>query len=370
MRELSPVAAALSNSAPSIQSICLFRLSALGDVCHCIALVRALQTAFPLASITWVIGQFEHRLVSALPNVEFIVFDKRSRRRGRRAFRKQFAGRQFDVLLLAQVSIRSGLLSRAIKARRRIGFDKQRSREGHGWFINERIQFVEYQHQADAMLEFARVLGASAEFERIERAPPIVNQDRAFALEYQPEPGKTVLISPCSSHPARNWTVSGYAEVADWLIERLNRPVILIGGPSALERDTADRIVAAMRHTPINLVGKDTLGQALAMLARAACLIAPDSGPVHLADALGTPVVGLYASTWSRRSGPHGSLIHCVDRFGEAAQRFRNRGPEQLRWGTRIEDEGVMQLIQPADVIERLQSLLVPDSDQASVPPT
>lgn len=338
------------------RSIALMRLSALGDVCHCIALVRALQRAFPEAAITWIIGRSERRLVEGLDGVEFIVLDKRAGRRGRRDVRRALRGRRFDVLLQAQVSARASLLSLSVRAERRIGFDRDRSREGHGLVVNERIRPVPFQHQAEALLEFARVLGADTD--GVDRAPPIAAADRDFARTHQPEAGRAVLISPCSSHSMRNWSAERYAAVADHVIERHGRPVILVGGPSTIERETADAVVAAMKREPVDLVGKDTLGQALAMLERAACLVAPDSGPVHFAAALGTPVVGLYAATWSKRSGPLGSLEHCVDRFPEAAQRFLGKAPEDVRWGKRIERAEVMELVSVDAVIERLEALL------------
>lgn len=338
------------------RSICLLRLSALGDVCHCIALLRALQRAFPDAHLTWIIGKTEHRLVRDLPGVEFVVFDKRAGRVGIRDLKRGLRRRRFDVLLHAQVSTRANLLALRVRARRRIGFDRARAREGHSWVVNERIRAVPMQHQAEAILEFARALGADTD--GIDRAPPITDADRAFAREHQPEPRHAVLISPCSSHPARNWSPAGYAAVADWVIETTGRPVILVGGPSSAEHEAATAIEGLMRRSPVNLVGRDTLGQALAMLQRAACLVAPDSGPVHFAAALGTPVVGLYASTWSRRSGPLGSLAHCVDRFAEAARRFHGCEPEQLRWGKRIEEPGVMDLVEPGAVIDKLAVVL------------
>ncbi|NKI36053.1 glycosyltransferase family 9 protein [Wenzhouxiangella sp. XN79A] len=332
------------------------RLSALGDVCHCIALVRTLQRAFPDASITWIIGRSEHRLAEAMGGVEFIVLDKKTGRRGRRSVRRALRGRRFDVLLQAQVSARASLLSLSVRADRRIGFDRDRSREGHGLVVNERIRAVPLQHQAEAMLEFARALGAATD--GIDRAPPVAERDREFARIHQPEADRAVLISPCSSHPGRNWSAERYAAIADHIIERHGRPVILVGGPSRIERQTADAIAAAMTRDALDLVGQDTLGQALAMLERAACLIAPDSGPVHFAAALGTPVVGLYAATWSKRSGPLGSLEHCVDRFPEAARRFMGKAPEDLRWGKRIERDGVMDLVTVADVTARIDALL------------
>lgn len=337
-------------------SICLLRLSALGDVCNCIPLVRALMRAWPDTRLTWIIGKLEHRLVEDMEGIEFIVFDKKAGWAGIRALRRALGGRRFDLLLHAQVSTRANLLSLLIRADRRVGFDAARAREGHGWVVNERIAEIRFQHQALAFLEFARHLGL--DIADVPRAPPIPESARDFARLHQPEAGRAVLISPASSHAGRNWSVYGYARVADWIQQHTGRPVILIGGPSDLERDLAEQICAAAQEPLINLVGQDTLKQALAMIERAACLITPDAGPAHFGAALGTPVVGLYAATWARRSGPLGSLEHCVDRFPEAARQFAGQEPEQLRWGRRLEYPGVMALIEPEAVIERLAAVL------------
>jgi heptosyltransferase I len=105
----------------------------------------------------------------------------------------------------------------------------------------------------------------------------------------------------------------------------------------------------------VNLIGKDTLPQSLALLQRADIVLSPDAGPAHLANALGTPVIGLHACTWSKRSGPYNSLDLCVDKFAAAARQFRGKEPQDLRWGTRIEQPGVMDLIQIDEVIGKLE---------------
>ena len=130
--------------------------------------------------------------------------------------------------------------------------------------------------------------------------------------------------------------------------------VVLSGGPTALERKTGAAIENRMQRQAINLIGEDTLPQLVAVLKRVEVVLSPDAGPVHLANALGTAVIGLYASTWSLRSGPYNSLPLCVDKFPQAAERFRGKSPQELRWGTRIQDDGVMDLIGIDDVIERL----------------
>ncbi len=342
-------------SAPS--TICLLRLSALGDVCNTVPLARALQRSWPEAKLTWIIGKAEHRLVQALPDIEFIVFDKRGGWPAWRTLLRELRGRRFDLLIHAQVSARSNLLAGCVRARRRLGFDRPRAREGHGLVINERIPAMSFQHQAEALLSFADHLGV--ETKGIDRALPVSEPALAFARRHQPLPRSAVLISPASSHSLRNWHADGYAEVADWVVQSTGRPVILVGGPSDGERALGAEIQERTRSPVTNLIGQDTLEQALAMLQRSACLITPDAGPAHFAAAMGTPVVGLYAATWSRRSGPLGSLQHCVDRYEEAAQKFLGKRAEELRWGRRLEFPGVMDLIGADQVIDRLQRLLV-----------
>jgi len=342
-------------AADTPKSIALVRLSALGDVCNTVPLVRAVQQAWPQARLTWIIGRLEHRLVDDLPGIEFVVFDKKHYFKSLKAVRQALGGHRYDVLLQAQVSQRSSLVGALVKARRRIGFDPPRARFGHGLVVNERIDAVPFQHQSQAFLQFARKLGIPAE--NIDRRLPIGDEDRCFAHRHQPQESRAVIISPASSHPLRNWHAAGYAEVADWIIETAKRPVILMGGPSSFEKNLGLAIRKHMKSKPLDLIGQDTLKQALAMFERAACVVTPDSGPAHFADAMGTPVVGLYAATWARRSGPLNSLDHTVDMFPEAAHQFMGCEPDQLRWGKRIEKPGVMDLITPGMVIQKLKAL-------------
>src|SRR5690606_23406469 len=109
------------------RSICLLRLSALGDVTHVLPLVHTLQRAWPGVALTWIIGKGEQRLLEGLPGVEFVVYDKKTGRAGMRALRRQLAGREFDALLLMQLALRANLLSRAVRARRRIRSEEHTS---------------------------------------------------------------------------------------------------------------------------------------------------------------------------------------------------------------------------------------------------
>jgi len=336
-----------------MSSICILRLSAIGDVSHVVPVVRAIQQQKPDASITWICGKLEHKVIADIEGIQFVIFDKKAGNSAYRDLRRDLAGERFDVLLHMQVAARANFASICIKAGKRLGWDKARSRDLHQCFVNARVASVAQQHQVQGFLSFARALDLDADEPRWDL--PVSDASKEFAEQVLPGEQKTLLISPCSSHVLRNWSAERYAAVADYAIDKLGMRVALAGGPSELEMSTGTKIERSMSHDAVNLIGKDTLPQSLALLQRADLVLSPDSGPSHLANALGTPVIGLYACTWSKRSGPYNSLDLCVDKFSEAARQYRGREPQELRWGTRIERPGVMDLIQVDEVIEKLE---------------
>lgn len=338
---------------PAPRSLCLLRLSALGDAVHAVALVRDLQQAWPGLPITWVIGKGEAKLLEGLEGVEFVVFDKKAGFAGWRALRQALAGRRFDVLLNLQLALRAGLASTAIRAGRRIGFDRGRSKEGHGLFINERIPAGGH-HVQDAFRQFLQPLGVTPG--PVQWRLPVPADAHAWAAEKLPGEQPTLLVSPCSSHPLRNWRPERYAAVADHAASRGWR-VLLCGGRSALERDTADAILAAMKAPALDLVGQDTLKQLLALLGRASAVLTPDSGPAHMANAMGTPVLGLHACTDAERSGPYSDRRWTVNHYDAAARQFLGKPASALPWGKRVEFPGVMDLVQVHEVVGRFEAL-------------
>ena len=338
------------------ESLCILRLSALGDTCHVVPVIRAVQRAWPATRLTWIIGRMEARLMTLLPGVEFITIDKRAGLAGARTLRELTRARRFDVLLHLQLSLRASLLSTQVRARVRLGFDRARARELQWLFTNARIAPARHEHVLDSFLGFARALGLPA------TAPewnlPLPDDALAYAARLIPDAQPTLVISPCSSHRARNWHPERYAAVADHAVQRHGMRVILCGGPSASERALAAAIERAAQSRLINQTGQDTLPQLLALLGRASALLSPDSGPVHMATMVATPVIGLYAATRLARSGPYLSQQWCVDRYDAAARRFRGRSAAELPWHAKLEYPGVMDLITIEDVCERLDALL------------
>ncbi len=335
------------------RSICLLRLSALGDVTHVLPLLHTLRTAWPELDVNWVIGKGERRLLDDLPGVRFIEYDKKTGMAGMRDVRRQ-CGQRFDALLQLQVSARANVLSAFIPAVRRIGYDRSRAKEGHGLFINERIADRPGIHVLDAIGSFCEPLGLVRD--EVVWNLPVPDDAHAWARAQWPDDGiRTLMVSPCSSHALRNWRAERHAALADHAIAQGWR-VVLCGGRSELERSTGDAIIAAMR-APIDstrvldLIGKDTLKQLPALLARADLLVTPDSGPMHIANAMGTKVLGLHAATNPNRSGPYSDRRYCVDRYDEAARKVRGKPAADLKWGTRIEAAGIMDLISVEDAI-------------------
>jgi heptosyltransferase I len=338
------------------RSVCLLRLSAIGDTCHAVPLLRTLQRAWPQTQFTWIIGKTEARLMSLIEGVEFIIVDKRAGFAARREMRKQLRKRQFDVLLHMQLAFRASLIARAVRAPVKVGFDRARARELQWLFTNRRIQARSREHVMDSFFGFAEALGVK---DRVVSWDMPLPQD---ALEYAhtliPDARPTLVISPCSSHPLRTWRAERYAAVAEHAARQHGMRVILCGGPTPLERETGAAIEAAARIPVINQIGRDTLPQMLALLARATLLVAPDSGPAHMATMVRTPVVGLYAATNPARSGPYLSRPWCVNAYAEAARRFRGRAPERLPWTEKIEERGVMDLISVGQVTAKLDQAL------------
>jgi len=338
---------------PAPQSLCLLRTSALGDVTHVVPLIRTLQAQVPGTRLTWIVGKLEHKLVGDLPGVEFLIFDKNAGWQALRELRKQLAVRRFDALLHMQVALRANIVSAFVRAPLRIGYDKARSKDLHGLFVNRRIAERRGEHVLDAMASFLEPLGLKQTDVRWDI--PIPDSAVEFATQHLPERAKTLLVSPCSSHTLRNWLPERYATVMDHAAAQGWR-VVLCGGPSTFEREFGDAILAKCRDKPIDLIGKDTLKQFLALCQRANLVLTPDSGPMHMANAIGTKVLGLHAASNPNRSGPYSDRRWCVDRYDAAARKYKGKPASELPWGTKIEYPGVTELIETDAVIERFEA--------------
>ncbi|MGA9853530.1 MAG: glycosyltransferase family 9 protein [Gammaproteobacteria bacterium] len=341
-------------------SVCILRLSAVGDVCHTLPVVRSLQAGWPKTHFTWIIGKPEASLMGDIPGIEFIIFDKSKGLAAYRELHRTLRSRHFDLLLHMQMSLRASLASAfAVRAPVKLGFDRQRAHDWQWLFTNRRIPHKPRQHVMDSFFGFAEACGVTQRVLRWDI--PVPEEAQAFAREQIPDNTSALVISPCANarfRNFRNWRAEHYAAVADYANDKHGLRVLLSGSPSSVEQEYGARIETAARSKPLNLIGRTNLKQLLALLARATVLISPDSGPVHMATAIGTPVIGLYASTNPDRAGPYLSQRWRVNHYPDALREFNQQEPDAAPWGTRVRDPGAMELISVADVTNKLNELM------------
>ncbi|UCZ57778.1 glycosyltransferase family 9 protein [Desulfurispirillum indicum] len=344
----------------SPRTICILRLSALGDVCNLVPAVCAIQRRHPQASITWVIGKAEYLLLQGLEGVEFIVYDKASGVKGLLELRRSLNERCFDVLLLMQVALRASALSLAIRARTRLGFDRKRAKDFQWLVTNHHIPESANGHVLDGFLDFARMLGARDLSLRWNI--PIPPEEREKAQLLVPENTPYIVLSPCSTQRTRNfrnWSAQGYAEVIRHIAQQYGIATILTGGRTSTELQYGEQISLLTPDTTVNAIGGTSLKTLLALIGGAVAVIAPDSGPMHMATAMGTPAIGLYAGSNPLRTGPYLSQQWVVNRYPHAVRTYMGTSEDKLRWGQRVRHPHVMDIIKPIDVIEKFDTLML-----------
>lgn len=337
------------------ESLCVVRLSAIGDTCHALAVIRRLQDNWPELRITWIIGKTEASLMSDIPEIEFIIFDKSRRHRAYRDVRTELGDRHFDLALCMHASLRANLLYRSIDATIRLGFDKARARDFQWLFTNRRIPTADGEHALEAMMAFATAVGAETRDLRWDI--PLPDDAREFANRFVDAQRPLVVISPCSSQRSRNyrnWSTANYDAAIRHLVDRHACNVVLTGGTSDLERHYGAALTKRGDNGVADLTGQTTLKELLALLSVADLVIGPDSGPLHMATAAGTPVIGLYATSNPDRTGPYLSRHLTVNRYPDAVGKFLGASVDAVRWGRRVRDAGAMELITIDDVTDKI----------------
>ena len=334
--------------------ICVLRLSAIGDICHTLPVVRAIQYQWPETKITWIIGKVEYNLVKDIPNINFVIFNKKNGFKEYLKIRSQLQDINFDVLLHMQMSLRASLVTLMIKSKIKLGFDRPRAKDGQWIFTNKKIEHKSNQHVIDSLFGFTESLGIKRH--QLEWNIPISDSEQDSAKQLLGNISNYIIISPCSSKTYRNWHVQGYAAIADYIKEKYHFDIVLTGGNSNIEKQYADDIINTAVHKPLNLIGKTNLKELLAIIQGAACMISPDSGPAHMATATNTPVIGLYATTNPDRARPYLSANWVVNRYPDAIYKKHHKQVKELPWGARVRDEWAMNLITINDVEKMVDS--------------
>ena len=295
--------------------------------------------------------------MSGLDGIELLVYDKKTGRSGRRQLAAEVANREFDVLLNMHASWRANQVSRVIRAKRRIGFDRARARDFQWLFTDERIAPQYQPHVIDGLFAFAEQVGVRRQ--ALDWRLPLAAPDYSHAEQFDMD-RPLLLISPCSSDRSRNfrnWPAARFVDVARFAAEQHNAQIVVTGGPSTLEMEYADDIANGVDEV-VNLVGKTSLKELAALIDRADAVICPDSGPAHIATAVDTPVVGLYATSNPGRTGPSQRSDWIVNQYPQACRQYLSKSVDELRWGQRVRHPDAMALITVAAVTEKLNRLL------------
>ncbi len=292
------------------KNILIVKLSAIGDVIHALPVAHALKQQYPQARITWVVEKPAYDLLTNNPDIdEIILFEKPKFKSfsglltNAPELSRQLKSRKFDVVLDLQGLFKSAAIAWLSGAVEQYGYCNMR----------ELSQVVstpicgEHQngHIVERYLDVARALGCKVEQGRF--SIMIAEQEAAAAQQSMKKAGMTdntrfVALAPGTNWPTKCWPTRSYGELADKLSADGLTPVI-IGGPG--DRKLADEIIAALEGPIIDLIGQTTLKQLAFVIKNAVAFVGGDTGPMHLAVAVGTPVVTMFGPTDPVRNGPY-----------------------------------------------------------------
>jgi heptosyltransferase I len=328
--------------------VAIVMMSAIGDAVHTLPVVNSLRAAAPDIHLTWVIQPGPHGLVAHHPAVdEFILFD---RKRGRGAFRdvrRATRGKRFDLVIALQVYFKAGLVTAMLRSPRKLGFDRARARDANWLFTTERIAPGGQRHVQDQYFEFLEHLGVPPLLEW--KLGPTEEERARFAGALPPSERRTVALVVGTSKPAKEWPAERYAALVDRLEGDLGVRTVLVGGRSERELAAAAEIRRIARHAPLDLLEWD-LRKLVYRLDAADVLVSPDTGPLHMGVALGTPTVALMGYTNPKRVGPYrrfGELM--IDAYGDSGEDY----PVSAEYRT-----GRMERITPDQVVEKVELAL------------
>ncbi|MBI4539826.1 MAG: glycosyltransferase family 9 protein [Gemmatimonadetes bacterium] len=289
------------------RTIAIVMLSAIGDAVHVLPVANALRRTWPKARITWIIQPGPHALVRGHAAVdEFIVFRRRGGLEAWRSYaelRNAVGGRTFDLVLALQVYFKAGLITALLRSPFKLGFDRARARDLNWLFTTHRIAPHPPQHVQDQYFEFLYAIGVDPE--PVEWGIRLTDEERAARAAFFAKLERPVCaIVVGTSKRRKNWAPERCARIIDALHLEFGMRTLLVGGPSMVEREMADRILAHASVRPIDTLGNE-LRRLVYLIAGSDLVISPDTGPLHIARALDVPVIGLYGYTNPKRTGPY-----------------------------------------------------------------
>lgn len=332
--------------------VCVVLLTGLGDVVQGLPVVNALKDDDPSRHITWVVEPMPAPVLQPHPSVdEVVVYRKKCGWRGLLELRRSLAGKRFDLTLNLNVYFKSVWPTLFSRAPHRLGFDRARSFDYTWLAANHHLEPRPRGHTQDGFLEFVEHLGIRDP--KIEYRIAITPEERRAQAEYFAAlDGRPVAaLVPASAIRRKDWMADRYARLVDALEHDFGFRTMLVGGPGEREVAIAREISELASAKPVWAMG-DPIRQMIWQLDGSSLVIAPDTGPLHLARALEVPGIGLFGHTNPWRCGPYGREYAelWIDRYTDPGA-----PPDP---GRRDPKHGRMEQITVDDVLERVQQAL------------
>jgi heptosyltransferase I len=305
-----------------LRRVCIVMMSAVGDAVHVLPVVNALKRRSPNVHITWVLQPGPATLVRGHRSVdEILLFD---RAKGWGAFadiRRALAGREFDVVINLQVYFKAGIVTSFTRAAVKLGFDRARARDFNWMFTNAKIPPHAPQHVQDQYFEFLTALNVPHEPVEWDLGPwPSERGAQRALLAHIERPIASIVVA--TSKPQKDWLPERWAEVVDALRHDFELDPVLVGGRSPRELHAEQVIVERARHKPHSMLGSG-LRNLVSILDASSLVLAPDTGPLHMAVALDRPVISLMGYTNPKRTGPYRKYHDLlVDAYGEPGENY------------------------------------------------
>ncbi|ALA59918.1 glycosyltransferase family 9 protein [Nitrospira moscoviensis] len=290
---------------PAVQRILLIKPSSLGDIVHTMPVVAAVKQRWPAAHLTWLVKRRWAELVERIEGVDRVwPFD--ATLGGALRVLPALRSERWDLVLDLQGLFRSAVIGRLSGGGVRVGFAN--GREGSPWFYTTRVPVpTSEMHAVDRYLLAAEAVGAAPLGEPRFRFK-IDEQDQRVVRELLRSRGvqdqSWIAMHVSARWETKRWPLESFAAVADQLTKEGLGPLVVMGGEG--ERSEVERLKRLVTSSVIDVAGAVPLGYLPAFLSKAAAMITNDSGPMHIAAAVGTPVVALFGPTSVRRTGPYG----------------------------------------------------------------
>lgn len=344
-----------------LNEILIVMMSAVGDAVHVLPVINAIKRHSPQSRITWLLQPGPATLVGDHPGVdEVLIFD---RTLGWSAFadvRRQLAKRHFDLALGLQVYFKAGLITAMATADVKLGFDRKRARDLNFLFTTHRIPAGPFRHVQDQYFEFLQALDIPHEPVEWNLGP--WPDERAWQAEFfRPFRRPAASLVVATSKPQKDWIPERWAEVVDRLYEDHGLQPVLVGGRSPRELAAEEVIMDRAVHKPVSALGSG-LRRLVSILDGSALVIAPDTGPLHMAVALDRPVVSLMAYTNPKRTGPYRRFHDLiVDAYGDPDEQYGITMENRYDRMPRIGVEQVMEKVRVWEERYRMQRRLSVD---------